>query len=192
MTIRDHDACKEAERLAAYALQSLPADEAAAMAAHVAGCAACRAELETLRPVVRTFPAWPTDVLAPSARLRERLAERIAAERGTAPVAPPASGWQEPEWDEVAPGIFCKLLANDVPRQRVSMLVRLLPNVEYPPHTHAGVEELHLLEGELWIDDRKLYPGDYNRAQAPTGDKRVWSETGCTCVLITSTADVLG
>ena len=44
---------------------------------------------------------------------------------------------------------------------------------------------------ELWIDDRKLFPGDYNRAEAPTGDKRVWSETGCTCVLITSTRDVL-
>jgi hypothetical protein len=53
------------------------------------------------------------------------------------------------------------------------------------------VEELHLLEGELWIDERKLYPGDYNRAEAGTGDKRVWSETGCTCVLITSTRDIL-
>ena len=72
------------------------------------------------------------------------------------------------------------------------MLVRLLPGVDYPPHTHAGVEELHLLEGELWIDERKLFPGDYNRAVVGTGDKRVWSETGCTCVLITSTKDILG
>ena len=71
------------------------------------------------------------------------------------------------------------------------MLVRLLPGVEYPAHTHAGLEELFLLDGELWIDDRKLYPGDYNRAEAPSGDKRVWSETGCTCVLITSTQDIL-
>ena len=71
------------------------------------------------------------------------------------------------------------------------MLVRLDPGAHYPPHTHAGVEELHLLDGELWIDDRKLYPGDYNRAQRGTGDKRVWSETGCTCVLITSTEDAL-
>lgn len=73
----------------------------------------------------------------------------------------------------------------------MSMLVRLLPGVEYPPHTHAGVEELFLLDGELWIDDRKLYPGDYNRAEAGSADKRVWSETGCTCVLITSTQDIL-
>ena len=130
------------------------------------------------------------DILTPRASLRERLARRIADEAGTQAVAP-ASQWIEPEWEEVAPGIFCKLLANDVERHRVSMLVRLLPNVEYPAHTHAGFEELHLLEGELWIDDRKLHPGDYNYAEAPSGDKRVWSETGCTCVLITSTRDVL-
>jgi anti-sigma factor ChrR (cupin superfamily) len=106
-------------------------------------------------------------------------------------VPPAPSDYREPEWDEVAPGIFCQILARDLERKRVSMLVRLLPNVEYPPHTHAEVEELHLLEGELWIDDRKLLPGDYNQAQAPSSDSRVWSETGCTCVLVTSTQDVL-
>jgi hypothetical protein len=53
------------------------------------------------------------------------------------------------------------------------------------------VEELYLLDGELWIDHRKLYPGDYNRAEPGTSDMRVWSETGCTCVLITSTKDAL-
>ena len=73
----------------------------------------------------------------------------------------------------------------------VSMLVRLAPGGEYPAHTHSGVEELHLLEGELWIDGRKLCPGDYNRCEPGTGDKRVWSETGCMCVLVTSTRDVL-
>ncbi len=99
--------------------------------------------------------------------------------------------WSEPDWEEVAPGISCKLLATDEEKDVVSMLVRLLPYVDYPAHTHAGVEELHLLDGELWIDQKKLYPGDYNRAEAGTGDQRVWSETGCTCVLITSTKDLL-
>jgi len=62
---------------------------------------------------------------------------------------------------------------------------------DYPPHRHAGVEELHLLHGELMIDDKKLYPGAYNRAEADTVDYRVWSETGCTCVLLTSYKDVI-
>lgn len=133
-----------------------------------------------------------SDVLRPPASLQARLARRIAAETGGDPVLPAAPQWQEPEWEEVSPGIWCKLLATDAERHRVSMLVRLGPGVDYPPHTHAGVEELHLLDGELWIDERKLYPGDYNRAEPGTGDKRVWSETGCTCVLMTSTRDILG
>jgi anti-sigma factor ChrR (cupin superfamily) len=131
------------------------------------------------------------DVLTPAPSLRERLARRISKESGIAGGTAPASGWQEPEWEEVAPGIAVKLLANDAVRQRVSMLVRLLPNASYPAHRHAGLEELHLLDGELWIDDRKLVPGDYNRGDMPGGDDRVWSETGCTCVLVTSTADIL-
>ena len=132
-----------------------------------------------------------SDILKPGASLQERLARRIAAESGVSPGAVPAPQWQELEWEEVAPGISCKLLARDEVRDTVSMLVRLVPGGEYPPHTHAGVEELRLLEGELWIDERKLHPGDYNRAERGTGDKRVWSETGCTCVLITSTRDAL-
>lgn len=185
-------ACDQTETVCAYALQALTPKEAAALEAHVASCQRCRSELESVRPVVDAFVHWPTDVLRPTRPLQARLAQRIASETGAKPVLPAERQWTEPEWDEVAPGIFCKLLATDTEKQTVSMLVRLLPRVEYPPHTHAGVEELHLLDGELWIDDRKLYPGDYNRAEPGTGDRRVWSETGCTCVLVTSTQDRLG
>ena len=134
---------------------------------------------------------FDSGVLCPRASLPDRLARRLAEDTGGKPLAPPPLRWPEPDWDEVAPGIFCQLLANDVDRHRVSMLVHLLPHVEYPAHVHAGVEELHLLDGELWIDDRKLHPGDFNRAEAATGDQRVWSETGCTCLLTTSTRDLL-
>jgi anti-sigma factor ChrR (cupin superfamily) len=187
----DRNSCERSELTCAYALRALPSSEVPEAESHLASCEHCRRELETLRPALEAFVAWPADVLRPTASLQHRLAQRIASETGAKPVPPPARQWREPDWEEVAPGIFVKLLANDTERHRVSMLVRLLPNVEYPPHTHAGLEELHLLEGELWIDERKLYPGEYNRAEAPTGDKRVWSETGCTCVLITSTRDIL-
>jgi anti-sigma factor ChrR (cupin superfamily) len=91
----------------------------------------------------------------------------------------------------VAPGIECKLLAKDSERDRISMLVRLAAGASYPPHTHADVEELHLLDGELWIDGRKLVPGEYNRGAPGESDDNVWSETGCTCLLVTSTNDTL-
>jgi quercetin dioxygenase-like cupin family protein len=185
------NACKQAERTCAYAMETLPASDMAAAEAHIASCAHCQRELESLRPLIESFVAWPTNVLRPTASLQRRLAQRIAAETGEEPVLPAARQWVEPAWEDVAPGISCKLLATDNERNRVSMLVRLSPGASYPAHTHAGLEELHLLEGELWIDERRLYAGEYNRAEVGTGDELVWSGTGCTCVLITSTKDVL-
>jgi anti-sigma factor ChrR (cupin superfamily) len=139
---------------------------------------------------MEAFVSWPTDVLRPSTSLWERLAGRIAAETGQvvppAPAPPP-----EPDWEEAAPGITCKLLATDAETGRVSMLVRLAPGAEYPPHTHDGVEELHMLAGELMVDDKKLHAGDYLRSEPGTTDRRVWSETGCTGVLLTSIRDAL-
>jgi hypothetical protein len=119
------------------------------------------------------------------------LEPRREAATRSEPLLPAAPGWSEPDWEDAAPGIRVKMLSTDAERDIVSMLVRLVPGGEYPAHTHAGVEELHLLEGELWIDERKLYPGDYNRAEPGTGDKRVWSETGCMCLLVTSARDIL-
>jgi anti-sigma factor ChrR (cupin superfamily) len=166
--------------------------ELAAAEAHIASCPDCQRELESLRPVIDRFVSWPTDVLRPTTSLQARLARRIAEDTGKPPeLPPPARRWSEPEWEQVAPGIECKLLATDPERHRVSMLVRLAPGANYPAHTHAGVEELHLLDGELWIDERKLVPGDYNYGAPGAGDEHVWSETGCTCVLITSTKDIL-
>jgi anti-sigma factor ChrR (cupin superfamily) len=183
--------CAESEATCAYAVQALAPSDVAAAEAHIATCPDCRRELARLCPVVDRFVSWPTDVLRPTTSLQARLALRIAGETGKPPVLPPARQWSEPEWEQVAPGIECKLLATDTERHRVSMLVRLAPGASYPAHTHAGVEELHLLEGELWIDERKLFPGDYNYGAPGAGDERVWSGTGCTCVLITSTKDTL-
>jgi hypothetical protein len=183
------NSCEHAELVCAHAIRAVAPFELAAVQHHLSACWQCRHEVESLRPVLDAFVAWPTDVLRPASSLQERLARSVVGEAGA--TALPAH-WPAPEWEEVAPGISCKLLATDTEKNVVSMLVRLAPGGEYPPHRHAGVEELHLLEGELWIDDRKLHAGDYNRAEPGTSDKRVWSETGCACVLVTSTKDALG
>ena len=185
------DRCEQSDVTCAFAAQALSANEVGAAEAHIASCRQCQLELKYLRPAVERLVSWPTDILRPTAPLQDRLAFRIAKETGKEAVMPPAQRWREPEWEQVAPGIECKLLATDTEKHRVSMLVRLAPGASYPPHTHAGIEELHLLDGELWIDDRKLFPGDYNYGALGDGDDHVWSETGCTCVLITSTKDIL-
>jgi anti-sigma factor ChrR (cupin superfamily) len=192
MSTFDSDPCEHSETTCAYAAHALAASEIAAAEAHIASCRDCQRELQSFRRVVDRFVSWPTEVLRPAASLQARLAFRIAEETGTVPVPPPTPlTWSEPEWEQVAPGIECQLLATDTEGHRVSMLVRLAPGANYPAHTHAGVEELHLLDGELWIDERKLFPGDYNHGAPGAADEHVWSETGCTCLLITSTKDIL-
>ena len=121
------DRCEQSEAIGAYALQVLPTSEMAAAEAHIATCPDCQRELESLRPVVDRFVSWPTDVLRPTTSLQARLALRIAEETGKQPVLPSPGQWSEPDWEQVAPGIECKLLATDAERDRVSMLVRLAP-----------------------------------------------------------------
>jgi anti-sigma factor ChrR (cupin superfamily) len=175
----------------AHAVHALPSEDAPGFEAHLATCERCRDELAATRRITDRFVDWPTDVLRPSTDLRQRLARRIADDTGGDVVLPQVTRWLDAPWKNVAPGIACRLLSTDKKRNLVSMLVRLDPGASYPAHVHASVEELHLLSGELWIDDRKLHPGDYNRGEPGDADHRVWSETGCTCVLITSTQDVL-
>ncbi len=174
-----------------FALQALPPREIASVEAQIASCEDCRQEIETLRPIVRSFVGWSTDVLRPAESLWGRLATRIASETAMPPFVPPSEAAAKPEWEEAAPGIHVKILAKNAENDSVSMLVRLEPGTDYPGHRHAGIEELHLLHGVLKVDDRTLYPGDFIHTEADSVDHRVWSETGCTCFLVTSAKDVL-
>ena len=83
------EGCREwRERLGAYVLGQLSEDERAATAAHIDGCAACRAEAEELAPVARLLPmADPKHIAtapSPPADLGERIGRLIAAETGGA------------------------------------------------------------------------------------------------------------
>jgi quercetin dioxygenase-like cupin family protein len=173
-----------------FALQCLSPREMASVEAQILSCEECQQEIETLRPIVTSFVGWSTDVLRPAESLWGRLAKRIAIEAATQ-LVPPLKALAKPEWEEAAPGIHVKILARNAESDSVSMLVRLHPGTDYPAHTHAGTEELHLLHGVLKVDDRTLYPGDFIHSEAGSVDHRVWSETGCTCFLMTSTADAL-
>lgn len=190
--------CERRDLVAPYTLAALSHDETELMKAHLPSCGECQNEFQALAPFATTLTAWRTRALPPPLPLWDRLAQRIAnkPQKQAAPtqqVPGPsiAHSWPEPQWRAVAPGITCKLLSTDTQSDRVSMLVRLSPGTSYPPHRHASVEELYLLEGELWIDDKKLWPGDYNRAEPGSADQRVWSSTGCMCLMITSPSDQL-
>ena len=179
------------DRVVLFALQALPPRDIASAEAQISACEDCRQEIETLRPIVRSFVGWSTDMLRPAESLWGRLAKRINSEAAMRPFVPPLEAPAKPEWAEAAPGIHVKILAMNAENDSVSMLVRLDPGTDYPAHTHALIEELHLLHGILKVDDRTLYPGDFIHSEADSIDHRVWSETGCTCFLLTSTEDAL-
>jgi anti-sigma factor RsiW len=68
--------------LGAHALGALEPEEAAAVEAHVAGCAQCAAELARLRPLPALVArAEGLEIPAPPAALEERLLDRVAASR---------------------------------------------------------------------------------------------------------------
>lgn len=79
------EGCREwRERLGAFVLGQLPEDERAATSAHIDGCAACRAEAESLAPLAELLPKADPARLgaapAPPAELGERIAAHIAGE----------------------------------------------------------------------------------------------------------------
>jgi DNA-directed RNA polymerase specialized sigma24 family protein len=130
-----------------------------------------------------------SDILTSTTFLWGAIAKSIISESGLLPVFTAPQGWAEPEWHDVAPGLSCKVLAMDEQHERVTMLVRLAAGAEYPAHTHTGVEELHVLHGELLIDRRKLGAGAYNRTEPGSAHHRMSSAVGCTCLVITSPRD---
>src|SRR3954453_21955496 len=96
-----------------FGLQALPPCNMASVKAQISSCEDCRQEIETLRPIVRSFVGWSTDVLRPAESLWGRLAKRIAGEGATRPFMPSLGAAVKPEWEEAAPGIHVKILATN-------------------------------------------------------------------------------
>ncbi len=75
------------ESLGAYALGQLPAEERASLEAHLEGCAACRAEAESLIAVSRLLPHADPERFGkapvPPPELGKRIAATIGAEQRT-------------------------------------------------------------------------------------------------------------
>jgi anti-sigma-K factor RskA len=74
--------CDWRESLGAYALGRLSADERAGLAAHIEGCAECRAEIESLELVARLLPHADPDRFGPAPAPPPELGKRIVATIG--------------------------------------------------------------------------------------------------------------
>lgn len=95
----------------AYLLGELDGRAAALVEAHLAGCAACRAEFERLSESVEALRA-PTADVDPPARLRAAVLDAARQEGPPVPLAPPAAQSRRPfDWARWAPAALASAAA---------------------------------------------------------------------------------
>lgn len=82
----------------------------------------------------------------------------------------------EAGWPYYAPGIERRVLWQR--DGQAAMLYRAAPGAQVPQHTHGHDEECLMVDGELFLDDTLLQPGDYQLARAGTGHRVTATDTG--------------
>lgn len=79
-------------------------------------------------------------------------------------------------WDDYAPGIERRVLWQRGPL--AAMLYRATAGALVPRHRHGHDEECLMVDGEVFLDDVLMLPGDWQLAPAGTGHEGVSTETG--------------
>jgi ChrR Cupin-like domain len=123
---------------------------------------------------------------APPAPIATNLKDRLFARLELAPpepVLPPQSEsseslenieksltalrFQDLEWQPYSvPGVEIANLYIDNTKREIVGILRAQSGVRYPLHTHAKVEEIYMLEGDLVVDDKVYGAFDYIRSEA--------------------------
>ncbi|NIS08577.1 MAG: hypothetical protein GWO07_07410 [Candidatus Dadabacteria bacterium] len=92
----------------------------------------------------------------------------------------------EGSWVEVVKGVHVKDLFTDTERQYSTVLVKMDPGAAFPDHKHAEYEECYIISGELNMGGHKFTKGDYIRADADSMHHSIYSEIGCTLLVMAS------
>ncbi len=79
-------------------------------------------------------------------------------------------------WPDFAPGIQRRVLWQF--ENQAAMLYYAQPGAQVPEHTHGHDEECLMVQGDLFLDDVLLQPGDYQLAPAGTGHRTTTTDTG--------------
>ena len=82
----------------------------------------------------------------------------------------------EVDWPEYAPGIRRRVLWRH--GAQAALLYHAAAGASVPVHRHGHDEECLMVQGELFLDDVLLQPGDYQLAPAGTGHRVTETDTG--------------
>jgi len=108
-------------------------------------------------------------------RIRRRVLKRVADEPRPAAAMVDirrADGWRA--FDDKAQ---MKVLHDD--GSTMTWLVRMQAGAVLAAHEHEGTEECLVLEGDVWLNDVRYGPGDYQIAFAGSRHHSTRSESGC-------------
>jgi quercetin dioxygenase-like cupin family protein len=101
---------------------------------------------------------------------------RESAARAGADTTPLTVRDADAGWPDYAPGIQRRVLWQHA--GEAAMLYYAQPGAAVPLHTHGHDEECLMVQGELFLDDVLLQPGDYQLAPAGTGHRITETDTG--------------
>jgi quercetin dioxygenase-like cupin family protein len=113
------------------------------------------------------------------AERRARMRTRILA--GAAAVEPPAGTATyrgDDGWVVASEFVHFRMLRVDEAAGTAEMLVRLLPGVVVPEHSHAKEEQMVILEGECHVGEHLLRQGDVHVAPAGTRHAPITTRSG--------------
>jgi len=125
----------------------------------------------------------PEEGDAPSAAVRERV---LAHARATVfRFVAAADEWRAHQ----IPGARFKLLSADEATGRATLLLEVPAGAVYPAHEHTGAEDCYVVSGDVFVEGRRLGPGDFHHAAAGSRHAPLSSQHGATVLLVVSLAD---
>ena len=188
-----HSVDETRDRAALYVVGALRGEEAREFEAHLKqGCEVCAAEVKAFSLVTDELAAV-VPPQAPSAKLRERVLDKIASEAGAGHSATIDKNGIRfmlsnlMPWEETGTkGIETKVLFRNAANGMVTVLVRMAPGTSSRHHRHVAVEESYVLEGDVTISGVEMKPGDYCRAEPGSVHTGISTRGGCQFITIAS------
>ena len=147
-------------------------------------------ELKGFKEVVDLLGFSAPSVTPPSG-LKDKLLRRIREKVLTKEKVKEREGFlyvrsQEGEWKDIAEGVSLKPLFYDPARQYATTLVKMSAKTHFPSHRHTEDEECYIIEGSIEMGGQLFRKGDYIRAEAGSVHEGIYSESGCTLLILSS------
>jgi anti-sigma factor ChrR (cupin superfamily) len=89
------------------------------------------------------------------------------------------------DWQSDGPNFWTKLLHEDRARGERTLLMRLDPGAAFDMHAHEEIEQIYVISGSFFDQDRVLRAGDY-ACRAPGALHTTGSTEGAVLLLIYS------